>query len=469
MSNIIINSDKTISINGVKTFPVGMYGIFYDSLGGFPPHPELTKDFLFRVPPLRWQWYPGTAKTGYINSVDSFVRNGQFLVPLSSMASTLTATERNSAGLFGYVLPDEPDLSYNIDAQTPAQVKALHDEVKRYDTAHPTILTVTLKYDGISALYAYRNSADILMWDDYVVSNNHGVDDSAAYTRADSPYAAEYRDALNAFYQINTESISKPIWCVVQAYGQNYNDILDVMTPAEIRTMTYLPITMNVKGIVYYTYIAANDNPDDGLTSNPTELGYYSAQARELHSINNILIMPTIGYSWYGKQDSNTVSFSGSSLTKSFKYYSSSSILIPKLNYILKGDNTGKYLIVVNKDSSALNGVTVTIPSLSSVTGQISILGIAGESARSLTMTNGKFTDNFAAKSVHIYQLSGGGLLTKWKCSGSPDYLCTENATGTHNSLDACQTTCKAPPPPQKKDSDALLMLIAAMIAAHFM
>ena len=447
MSNVVINSDKTISINGVKTFPVGVYA----GLWCYTPYgcdPQNTQDYLFWAIP--WlDAYPTSYNT-FNNIIPTFDSNNVFLTapfpqPSDRNIDGLTSASINNNHFFGYIQTDEPDV-WNIPASTLIN---RYNIIKSRDTAHPVITTV------FRNLWTYKDTADILMWDTYTVGT--------AYPRAEAPYWYEIISRYNAFAGHSVGDFTKPIYAIVQAYGIDTPQYsLQTLTAAEVRLMTYVPITMGMQGIVYYGY-HTGDTGDAGFARNATIAGYYNNQAKELHSINNILVLPTIGNSWYDNWNDVAVTFSPNPTTSIGGY------LERKLNYILKGDSTMKYLIVVNKDSNAVNGITVTIPSLSSVTGQISILGIAGESARSLTMTNGKFTDNFAAKSVHIYQLSGGGLLTKWKCSGSPDYLCTENATGTHNSLDACQTTCKAPPPPQKKDSDALLMLIAAMIAAHFM
>ena len=36
----------------------------------------------------------------------------------------------------------------------------------------------------------------------------------------------------------------------------------------------------------------------------------------------------------------------------------------------------------------------------------------------------------------------------KWKCSGSPNYTCTQSTDGTYNTQTECQNICKAPPSP---------------------
>lgn len=412
MATVIINSDKTINVNGIKTFPVGIYGVFYNS--PFPSllQPNKTQDFLFRCPSQRFQYWVQPPEN-YLSVVDSFVKNGQYLFALGSMASNYSV--RNSSGLFGYYLFDEPNIPGLADAKTPAETKVYYDAIKANDPNHPVVLNLDCcRHGSDSQLRRYASAADILAFDDYVVRNNNDIhlsDSSATYKRNQVEYAYEYRANLNAFYNGDPSTYSKPIWIVVQAEGGVYTlSMLQPLTAQEIRTMSYLAITMNVNGIVYYTFWENWGSPDNGLGSYPSELLLYQNQAREFKNINYILVMPTLGYQWQGHLDSTHVQFSGTGLTTNFVYGIGQTITTPKLNYILKGDSTGTYLIVLNKDSSAINGVTVTIPSLSSVTEQISILGIAGESARTLSMANGKFIDNFAAKAVHVYRLSGAPL-----------------------------------------------------------
>lgn len=61
---------------------------------------------------------------------------------------------------------------------------------------------------------------------------------------------------------------------------------------------------------------------------------------------------------------------------------------------------------------------------------------------------------------------------TKYKCSGSPNFICSEDSTGSYNSMASCQTSCVTnppppPPPPPKDNGLAAILLIVAV--AYFL
>jgi hypothetical protein len=64
-------------------------------------------------------------------------------------------------------------------------------------------------------------------------------------------------------------------------------------------------------------------------------------------------------------------------------------------------DSTHQYFIVVNTDSVAHNSETITLTGTGSATSAV----VYGES-RNVNIVSGKITDNFAADTVHIYQVN---------------------------------------------------------------
>lgn len=51
---------------------------------------------------------------------------------------------------------------------------------------------------------------------------------------------------------------------------------------------------------------------------------------------------------------------------------------------------------------------------------------------------------------------------TKWKCSGSPDYKCVQDASGTYTTLAACQAACNT-------SNDNTVWIAAAALVAGYM
>jgi len=53
---------------------------------------------------------------------------------------------------------------------------------------------------------------------------------------------------------------------------------------------------------------------------------------------------------------------------------------------------------------------------------------------------------------------------TKWKCSGSPNYQCVQDAAGTYSTQAACQAACKA-----GGEDNMIWMIAAALIAGYLL
>jgi len=51
-------------------------------------------------------------------------------------------------------------------------------------------------------------------------------------------------------------------------------------------------------------------------------------------------------------------------------------------------------------------------------------------------------------------------IIMKWKCSGTPNYTCTQAADGTYNSQAECQAACIAPPPTTGSGASILIGLL---------
>lgn len=421
MPTVSITPDKKLLINGQKLWAVGLYGVFYE--GSLAPRPEITGDFMFRLPPLRWRWYIAqssctqkgtTPASGYSSIVNSFIQNGQLLAPLSCFAKS-GGVPANDPGIFGWMLPDEPDLT-ECDGQSPSEIGNLYHTVKAYDTTHPVLLNV------FGAVSEYINYTDIIIFDPYSVTNRpDDIDPGSSWIRADATIAHEWRHTggSGAFSNgKNAESFTKPIWEGVQAYGLPYRGgILDVLSRLEIRILSWLPVTMNLGGIVYYTAIASEGDPDVGLFSNPLKLTQYAIQAQELRRLNNVLVMTTMGYSWYGKQDNSNqkVQITGSGLTRTFTYSPDISVSnYPKINWMLKGENgVPRYLIIINKDSASVGTINVKIPALSGSSGMIKLLVHETDASRPggrlVSMYGGTFSDLLVGNAVHVYDLNPAG------------------------------------------------------------
>ena len=382
-STIAINPDKTISIDGKKTFMVGLYSVCIDEgTGGIMKECDLSNkgDFILDV-------------SGYPPSI-LFDNTKMYW---TTRASTPLTSQTTKPKFFGYVGLDEPK-----DTQL-SQVIADYNKVKSYDAAHPVIL------NHFKDLHKWYQYTDILTWDTYMIRNGYYGGGVPGFTRADGVYAYETHSKVGAFNTIELNAIPKPVWAVLQANGNDMpSDGLIVPTPKEIKATTYSALAMDVKGISFWSYhIRQNKQTlyDIGLYGNPTLFTYYQQLARELRSFNDILVSPTIAYSWYGHRDNKSILIQPNPV-KAVEGRS-----IDRFSYNLKKVGNTYYLFLVNKDSTPISDVSITIPGISG-TGTATTLGLettgTQKAGRNITTTNGNFIDSFDGYAAHIYKICSG-------------------------------------------------------------
>lgn len=389
-TGIQIGQDKVLSVNGKKTFPVYIYqmcnGAFEIEGKVTPCTPRNNKEFLFS-----FNEYEPMAK-----EQQSLYEREKIYFTIYGYNFSLDAIPQSlidSEYFFGWTNYDEPPDSIKD------KVLLSYNSMKARDPLHPVIL------NNWKNMVTWAPYGDIITWDTYTIRSESST---APWHREDSIYAYEVWSEQNFFKNTNLNSINKPIWAVIQANGVPEGDRL-VPTEKEARANTYTAITMDVKGIGYWSYegwgssiISPNPNGTSGIYNNPQLHGYYLQLARELVSINDILVLPTKDYSWNFHKGFN-VSFS-KTLTK--KVLSNT---MTNFNYMLKQDGDTYYLIIVNKDSRSIAGVNINIKGLTG-TMTVTTLGLedsgSGRAGRVLNVKNGKFKDSFDGYAVHIYQMS---------------------------------------------------------------
>lgn len=154
-ATVTINPDKTISINGVKTFPVSLWGYYYDySPTDLIVNPENNKDFTF---------WTGASTHTYPDSYSNWNKvfpkfvsaNMKTTIPAINYNS-MTSGQRTSSVFFGYMQEDEPD---NLKT-APSELIALKNQIRAVDNinnGHP------IMGNFFQNLWGYKDTADILM------------------------------------------------------------------------------------------------------------------------------------------------------------------------------------------------------------------------------------------------------------------------------------------------------------------
>ena len=397
MAIITINPDKTISIDGKKTFPLFMYGMCSNNA-------TLCDTALNRNSNFHFDLTHGSATDIFFRDtiVPIFQRHGQSYTHAMWIGTSPSILD-NDLNFFGYIGRDEPTAGLGIyTGMTQDQMEAqLLSEYNRHksDTNHIQVL------NHWTHLWTYLPYADVISYDTYPVLDN------ASWDRGDSFYRYEHVTYSRSFDYItgikkDIDLISKPVWAVIQGCAIPYNvydGIIASLTSTEVRIMFYLPITMGFLGIGVWGYNAGYSiypETGTGLINNPDLNKRYNDIAGEIRGFNDWLVLPTVAHSWeYNKN--TTVSFN-TTLSKTLWAHT-----FTNFNWILKQIGNVYYLIIVNKDPLPISDVGVTIQGLTgSMTATTIGLSEAGSiPGRTLPVTNGSFTDSFDGLAVHIYQI----------------------------------------------------------------
>jgi len=425
MSIVIINPDKTISLNGIKTFPVGLYQMCASDGDNFESCQATINKNTFKYGAD--VWHQSASIAGWQAQVNDLTSAGIWWE--QTPYGTISTDWRTNNYFLGWRLEDEPDY-----AGTPiSTVRSKYNEIKALDKNHPILLNIAGteedKYGNKypSSLKTWAGIGDILSWDSY----SHKYDEN--WIRADAIYAWEQiswqaafeeygGNPSNTFYNVN--DVQQPVWTILQA-TMNWGYTL---TAEELRTLTYTAITLDIKGIIYWSYKGYDDS-GSGIINHPgllnsikagnAVLNMYNAQEQELRSLNYVLVSPTVSFRWDAYKSSNDVSFGTTYLKKMWRLNPLDEEWRTNFNWILKKDETNGnyYLIVVNKGNKEVtSSVTISNQNLSG-SKKVTFLGnmatgsgasTANNPSQILTAINGVFTDTFDAYAVHIYEIERG-------------------------------------------------------------
>lgn len=383
---VIINPDKTISINGVKTFVVSALSICHSS---FPPcNPSDGKDFLMDFMLTRDKYLPNHTITQTAPKIPLYEANGVYWNAYMATGSdgeviSTTPSYKNSPYFFGYTQYDEPSL-----IEKPALLSR-YSLWKSRDSNHPIITNVS------KDLWEFKDTADIMSWDTYPVRTNTDRQTAVArYEISTKTYAFSTGKVPEDFLQ--------PIWSVIQANGKvaketDINGVVkDILVPTyqEIKAMVYSSITFGVMGIGWWGY-HQNAYGDVGFSVNPEQFANVKKITQGLKDLNIILVSPTIAHSWAGRLNNNAVVITPNPIQNTVQTF----------NYILKQG----YLIVVNKFPTPQANVAIKVSGITA--SKVTTIGnetIGSQKAgRILSVVNNQFIDSFDGLAVHIYQIGG--------------------------------------------------------------
>jgi hypothetical protein len=413
-----IDSDKVLNIDGVRTFPVFASGLENNNWGTAVSGIQSSAGYITS----NWiTWRPNPWKIDSFSDINAMLPYFEATNPkVYTTASIMTCPSvdsmtcyvqtqpnmKNSPAFLGYVQIDEPDPNRSVyDSLSVLQNN--YNVIHADDPNHPIFInfyaTIFVGWPGIDYYY---NTADVLGWDRYYITSGNN--------RADFQYSWEFGSVRPLSKRLI--DYSKPFITWIQVNGAEGNDgarTFYVPTYQEIKLEAYGAIVFGVNGIALWTgHCCGAGAPDSGLLMNPSLFTSVKNLLTEIHSLNYVLIMPTVSNSVWKYYDDTTVSFSPNPTRVVDGGYGT----MRAFSYILKKDPISGtlYLIVINKDASPQYGITMRINGLSGTTTATTLgMEISGSqrAGRVLNVNNGQFTDSFDGFAVHIYQIGGGNYV----------------------------------------------------------
>jgi hypothetical protein len=349
-SQVTVNADQTVSINGSKFFPISAYiQSDYTGLKNMGVN-TASRPFCVNIDAFNqivsnqlYCHYTAGGGCGEDNAVDIKNRNA---APFTQSINQV----KNSNYLFGYGLPDEPVSATGLSA---ADTKWAYDVIKAADPNHPVFLT-----DYASDISAYKNSADIFLNDEYPYNN----DVNPLY------------DIKTKIKNMQTQVAPKPVWPIIQTGSQ-----FGMPTNAQIRAETYLSIALGSTGLIFYSY----DVEDAG--------GVHNIKLDGDPAFMKNLITELKNFSPYFLGTKNT----------NLSYTSND------IDAILRNYNGKSYLIAVNKNATA-KSITFSLSGFSNATATIVGLSAAGSTrtGQTRTVSSGSLTDTFQGLEAVVYEIT---------------------------------------------------------------
>lgn len=284
---------------------------------------------------------------------------------ISGSGADLTAfvnEYKEAPALWYWNLYDEPIGGGN--PQPLAEFAANYATVKAADPDHPVTAVFCM-----STLGSFINYVDFPMFDRYPIMYGDPTPDTDLY-RVASETKLVAQQAVNA-------GKGAPIF-VAQAMG-GYNDTYREPTFAEQRYMTFAPITVGARGIIYYSRFDVSS----AHYPNVVEIGGQLAG-----------IVPA----WESELGTGGLVVSSNRDSDSYLHGVNDVTYINRMT--VEGGVTYIYMIAVNNTNTTLNNVTFTVSGLPAGSYKADVL----HESRTITLVGNTLTDSFAPFAVHIYK-----------------------------------------------------------------
>ena len=281
-------------------------------------------------------------------------------------------TVRDHPAMAVYLTSDE---IYNIGIPKE-QLQIFYDYIRSMDTVHPTLIVECTD----AGFPTYRNATDMLGPDIYPIGNH-------------KPYPTDITSIAKRLDQIKTVQRGTPpkpvLWVILQIFKSDGDDTR-FPTEGEMRAMSFLALTRDVKGLLYFIYNWPNYTLPYSQ-SQPEHWGHVSNAINSIHTVFPALFSDktVIGY----KVNSDKIYSIAKEVTEGGKKY--------------------LYLLAVHpSDGKKLAApLTITFKDLPAGEGTIQVLdeetagGFKLGSIRKIEGSLSGFTDTFGENAVHVYKM----------------------------------------------------------------
>jgi hypothetical protein len=288
--------------------------------------------------------------------------------------------------IYGWTQSDEPDnAQWNATTNqydpciAPSVVMNIYNGIKAKDPSRPVYLnlgqgvsnidwvgrgTCTSKTDMYPvSKNGYVKAADIISFDIYPVNNTDA-------TSGKLWYVPKGVDSL----QVWAEG-KKPVWCWIEVTKIDSKTSKRQPTPDEVKAEVWMALIHGASGFGYFCHSWTPTLNDAALLSDVTMLSAVTAINKEITSLAPVL---------------NSVT------TKGYVSISSSNTAVP-IDIMTKNAGMINYIFSVGMRPGT-TAATFTVNAGNKVE-------VIGEN-RTLTISGGTFTDNFASYGVHLYKIT---------------------------------------------------------------
>lgn len=292
----------------------------------------------------------------------------------------------NDTTIFGWTQSDEPDnAQWNATTNqydpciAPSLILDNYNGIKAKDPSRPVYLnlgqgvsntdwvgrgTCTGKTDMYPVYKnGYVKASDIISFDIYPVNNTDA-------TSGKLWYVPKGVDSLHVWAEGK-----KPIWCWIEVTKIDSKTSKRQPTPEEVKAEVWMALIHGATGFGYFCHSWKPVLNDAELLSDATMLTAVTTINKEIGSLAAVL---------------------NSASTKGYASVSSSNTAVP-IDIMTKNYGTANYIFSVGMRPGTTTA-TFTIGAGNNVE-------VIGEN-RSLTVSGGTFTDNFASYGVHLYKVT---------------------------------------------------------------